>query len=94
MNDDVDVVEEPPSGAGLALPPDRANAQPFSDPILTCRWVPAEQITKKSVITISSWTSRMTMSSACLSDDARAAAMATSLLGGSTSLPCPAIVIP
>ena len=62
--------------------------------VFTCRWVPAEQITKKSVITISSWTSRMTMSSACLSDDALAAAIATSLLAGSTSLPCPTVVIP
>jgi hypothetical protein len=53
--------------------------------------VPAEQITKWSVMTMIFETSSTTMSVACLSAAARAAAMATSRLGGSACAP-PAVV--
>src|SRR5207248_7232639 len=49
----------------------------------TCRAVSPEAITKKSVITISSRTSRIVMSAPCFSAAAWAAATATSRLSGS-----------
>ncbi len=56
-----------------------------------CRWVVAVQITKRSVITMIFDTSRTTMSVACLSAEARAAATATSRLGGSALAPPPVV---
>ena len=89
VHDHVDVVQEPPAGVALALSPCRADsscsrrARSISSTTdLICRVDVAVQITKWSVITISSLTSRTTMSWACFEEAARAAAAAVSRLGG------------
>jgi hypothetical protein len=72
------------------LPRARSASSTASTIVRVWRSVAPEQITKKSVITISSPTSRTRMSFACLSSAARAAAIAISR--GSSRLPVSADV--
>jgi len=53
VHHDVDVVEEPPPRSGFAFATHRMDAEPVPDrssmlsiTVFTCRWVPAEQMTK------------------------------------------------